>query len=96
MSLCRIQKTPFLKESIFITEYHRDPYWARYYLFYMLMISQDHLIYYSQYYLLMIQLVLIEGVSYEDIIINLNIELQKVDSWLRANKLTIKIFLNTI
>ena len=35
--------------------------------------------------------VLIEGVSYEDIIINLNIELQKVDSWLRANKLTINI-----
>ena len=35
--------------------------------------------------------VLIEGVSYEDIIINLNIELQKIDSWLSANKLTIHI-----
>ena len=35
--------------------------------------------------------VLIEGVSYEDIIINLNIELQKIDSWLSANKSTINI-----
>ena len=35
--------------------------------------------------------VTIEGINYEDIINNLNIELKKVDNWLSANKLTINI-----
>ena len=43
------------KENIYITEYPRDPYMAPYYIYCMLMTFQDHLIYYFQYYLLMIQ-----------------------------------------
>ena len=35
--------------------------------------------------------VILEGVKYKDIIENWNSELKKVDSWLRANKLTITI-----
>ena len=58
--------------------------------FYILMTFLNHLIYCFQYYLQMTS-VFIEGSAYSSIIKDMNRGLEKVNKWLKSNKLTINI-----
>ena len=72
-------------------EYLKDPYSDLYYSFYTYMIflkTSDLL-----FFILFADdtSVFIEGTAYSSIIKDMNIELVKVDKWLKSNKLTVNI-----
>ena len=81
-----------LRKNILHMECLRDPYSDPFYLYYTSMIFLKRLTYCLQYYLHMTLVsVFIEGTSYNNIINDMNRELEKVDKWLKSNKLTVNI-----